>query len=75
MAAGDAEASPVTARLAAGQPPLRVGELATLLGYSRETVRKWLDAGVVEAVRGPDGGERRVPVGAALRLAQDLRVV
>lgn len=65
----------IAARLAAGQPPLRISELARLIGFSREYVRKAIDAGAIEAVQLRGCTERRVPVQEAVRLARELRVV
>lgn len=53
--------------------PLRLGELATLLGYSREMVRKWADAGALKTVRAPvPRAQRRVSAAEALRFAREL---
>lgn len=61
-------------RLAPGMPALRIGELRNLIGYSDETIRKQINAGAIETVSITQGGERRIPVGVALRLAEGLGV-
>lgn len=45
-------------------PHYRISEAAGLLGVSDDTVRRWVDSGVLEA--GRDGAGRRVVEGAAL---------
>lgn len=45
-------------------PHYRISEAAGLLGVSDDTVRRWVDSGVLEA--GRDGARRRVVEGAAL---------
>ena len=62
------------ARLEDGQPPMRVGEVAAIIGYSVRYVQKLVDAEVVMAVRMPEGTERRVPVHEVRRLAHQLHV-
>jgi excisionase family DNA binding protein len=63
-------------RLESGRPPLRVSELARLVGYSDRWIQKCLDAGALGYVQpGGAGRERRVPVSEATRLARDLRVL
>ena len=39
---------------------LRIGQAATYLGVSPDTVRRWIDGGRLQAVRLPTTGERRV---------------
>jgi excisionase family DNA binding protein len=57
-------------RRLSGGAPLRLGELAKLLGFSREHVRKLADAGVVKAIRAErPGAHRRVDVEEAARFA------
>lgn len=63
----------VRERLADGQPPLRLGELAGLTGYSRRYLQKLMDAGLIDHVG--LGEERRIPVQEALRMARDLRIL
>jgi len=55
--------------------PLRFGELARLLGYSREQIRKWANAGALETVRPIPGAQRRVTVGEAERIGRKLRLL
>jgi hypothetical protein len=54
--------------------PLRLGEFARLLGYSREHLRKLADAGVLRTER-PDRprSQRVVPVDEADRFARQER--
>jgi molybdopterin-binding protein len=52
-------------------PQLRVGEAASLLGVSDDTVRRWIDAGRLTAVQGP--GNRIVVEGRELaEVAREL---
>ncbi len=52
-------------------PHLRISEAARLLGVSDDTVRRWVDAGRLEAARAPNG--RLTVEGRALAaLAQEL---
>ncbi len=60
------------ARLAEGQPSLRVGQVAAIIGYSDRYVRKLFDSGVLKGVRLAEGTERRVPVDEVRRLARQL---
>lgn len=60
------------ARLQDGQPPLRTGELAELIGYSTPTVRKFIEADVIRTVGLTS--ERRVPVREARRLCDELGI-
>ncbi len=62
-------------RLREGEPPLRVGELARLIGFSGEYVRKLIRAGTLESVSITGTIERRIPVREAQRLARDLRLL
>jgi hypothetical protein len=65
----------IGARLEPGQPPLRVGELAELVGYSERWVQKLMDEKILIFVQVRPGTERRVPVEAAARLAAQLRLI
>lgn len=63
-------------RLAEGTP-LRIGELALHLGYSREQVRKWIAANVIKTVSLPRGdgdirGERRIASKEAEKIGKAL---
>jgi len=49
----------------------RLGEVATLLGVSSDTVRRWADAGRL-AARRTKRGERRVGAAALARFAAEL---
>jgi len=57
--------------MAKGGRTLRLGEVATLLGVSSDTVRRWADAGRL-AVRRSRSGERRVDAAAVARFAARL---
>lgn len=58
-------------RLAEGSP-LSLGELAHYLGYSREQVRKWAEAGVLKVSRAHPRAHRRVSIEEARRFVRDL---
>lgn len=60
-------------RLESGQP-LRVGQVAELVGYSVRYVQKLIEQGELGYVQREPGAERRVPVQEAKRLAADLGV-
>ena len=51
-------------------PTYRVSEAATLLGVSDDTVRRWIDAGRLDATR--TAGHREVDGVALAHLAQEL---
>lgn len=53
--------------------PLRIGELATYLGYSREQVRKWIRAGVIKTVA-LEMSDQRIPVDEAARIGRILQI-
>lgn len=52
-------------RLKDGRPPLRPGEFALLVGWSRETIRKLVASGAIPSFALVDGGERKIPVAHA----------
>lgn len=60
-------------RLRGAGPPLRLSEFVRLTGYSRPTIEKLIDAGVIETVGLTE--ERRIPIREALRIARDLKIV
>jgi len=64
----------LAARLAEGQPPLRKGELATLLGCSVSYVRKLVDAGTIATVH-CTAIETRIPVSEAARIAREWELL
>jgi len=45
-------------------------ELARAIGVSESSVKRWIDAGRIEALRTP-GGHRRVPIAAAVRFIHE----
>lgn len=49
---------------------LRIGQAATLLGVSVDTIRRWEDGGVVEVLRS-SGGQRLVSMSEIRRLLAD----
>jgi molybdopterin-binding protein len=51
---------------------LRIGQAATLLGVSVDTLRRWEDDGRIELTRS-DGGQRLVPLGEVQRLLAERR--
>jgi hypothetical protein len=61
-------------RIAQGAP-LRIGELATFTGFSRDQIRKWMDCGTLGFVCAPGSIERRVPAAEARRIAIILQII
>jgi excisionase family DNA binding protein len=62
-------------RLKAGAPALRVGEFAALVGLHRDTVRKWINAGLLSAEKtGLATGERRISTAEAVRFLREMRL-
>lgn len=51
---------------------LRIGQAATLLGVSVDTIRRWEDEGVIEVLRS-SGGQRLVSMSEIHRLLADRR--
>lgn len=51
---------------------IRIGRAADMLGVTVETVRRWIDAGTLPAVRS-DGGQRLVSVDDVARLLAERR--
>lgn len=51
---------------------LRIGQAATLLGVSVDTLRRWEEEGRLRVARSP-GGQRLVPAGEVQRLLRDRR--
>jgi hypothetical protein len=64
----------IAERLRPGAPPLRVSEVARLIGYSPRGVQKLMEAGAVRFVQVHEDAERRVPVDEAARLAREMGV-
>lgn len=63
-----------TERLAEGTP-LRIGELARYIGYSRDQVRKWARTGAISTVCAPGSTEQRVPTDEAERIGKILKLL
>ena len=53
---------------------IRIGQAADQLGVSVATVRRWIDCGLVEAIRLPTNRERRVPTKEVQRLRHKMRL-
>lgn len=51
---------------------LSPGELAHAVGVSESSVKRWVDAGKIRALK-TEGGHRRIPVGEAIRFIRDRR--
>ncbi len=53
-------------------PQFRISEAATLLGVSDDTLRRWIDAGRIAAVRTPASGRMMIDGRDLARLAEEL---
>ena len=53
---------------------LRLGQAATRLGVSPDTVRRWIDKNRLRAIRLPTTGERRVLESELERLLRSMKV-
>lgn len=60
-------------RLLEGDRPLRVGELAGLVGYSSRHLRRMFDSGRLRFVSLPGSAERRIPTDEARRLVEAVQ--
>ena len=60
-------------RLALGNPPLHIVEVARMTGYSRQYIAKLVEHGAILSVG--LGEQRRIPVQEAERLARQLRLI
>ena len=60
-------------RLREGAPPLRVSELAELVGVSRGYIHKLIDSGGLDV--GRVGRDFRIPIREAARLAREIGAV
>lgn len=58
--------------MSTGEPTLRIGQAAELLGVGVETLRRWEEDGQLRAVRSV-GGQRLVPLGEVSRLLGERR--
>ena len=67
----------ITERLRDGQPPLRISELAPLLGYSTGKLRQLVKSGDIAVVklRDKDQEEGRIAVAEARRLMVRLGIL
>ncbi len=54
-------------------PQLNVREAARRLGVHENTIRNWVDRGILSATRLPGSGFRRLDVAEVDRLARDIR--
>lgn len=61
-----------TARLVLGDPTVRIGRAAEMLGVSVDTVRRWADAGRLQSTRS-ESGQRSVPIADVMRLVNERR--
>jgi excisionase family DNA binding protein len=59
----------IAERLREGSPPLRVSELANLLGCSRSFIHKLIDAGALRT--GRLGAHYTIPIQEATRVARE----
>jgi DNA-binding transcriptional MerR regulator len=50
-----------------------VSQVAKIFGISVSTVRKWFDGGVLEGIRLPDSGYRKITLSSVERLGHALR--
>jgi len=64
-------ANNVPAQLRTRTKPLRIAEMASLLGYTPRGVQKLMDAGALRFIQAKKGGERRVPAAEARRLMRE----
>ena len=55
-----------------GQPHVRIGRAAEMLGVTVDTIRRWADDGRVQVVRS-EGGQRLVPIHEVTRLIGERR--
>ena len=60
-------------RLAEGMPPLRVGKLAELIGFSAEYLRKRIRCGELQTI--DMGTEKRIPIHEAQRIAREKHLL
>jgi len=58
------------ARMIATEPAYSPKELSQVIGLSESTLKRWVDSGVVAAVKTP-GGHRRIPRTEAIRLIRE----
>lgn len=58
--------------MSTGEPTLRIGQAAELLGVGVETLRRWEEDGQLRTVRSV-GGQRLVPLGEVSRLLGERR--
>lgn len=71
----------IAARLADGRPPLTVGQVAAITGWSRAKVQRLIDGGFIAAAKeryakaSKSKRWRQVPAPVVRRLAQDLGVI
>lgn len=56
-------------------PPLRPGEFALLTGWSYDSIRKQMNAGVIPGKALIEGGEKRIPTSYARERAIELGII